>query len=154
MRAFGHPLHPAVVHFPIALLGTSLVFDLVGVFRDEPIWWTISFWNLALGLVAAGVAAITGLADSMGIWGDPPATKIVTRHLIVVVSAVCCYGAALVVRQGPHAPEGTALAGSLALEALGLGLLLVGGWLGGELVYGGSSTEPAPQDAPHPNASR
>lgn len=153
MRAFGHPLHPAVVHFPIALLGTSILFDVVGLVRDEPIWWMIAFWNIALGLGAAAVAATTGLVDSMGIWGDPPATKIVTRHLVAVVSAVSCYGVALVIRQGPHAPVGTALVGTLALEALGLGLLLVGGWFGGELVYGGTA-EPSGQEAPHPDTGR
>jgi len=141
MRAFGHPLHPAVVHFPIALLGTSLAFDLIGVLREESVWWSISYWNIALGLVAAAVAAVTGLSDALSIENDPPATRKAIRHLVVVVLAVSCYGVSLAVRHGPQTPEGSAFGWTLALEALGLGLLLVGGWLGAELVYG--SAEPA-----------
>lgn len=148
MRAFGHPLHPAVVHFPIALLGTSLAFDLVGIVREEALWWSIAYWNIALGLAAAAVAAVTGLADALAIEGDPPATRKAIRHLVAVVSAVACYGGSLAVRGSPQVPEGAAFGWVLALEGLGLGLLLVGGWLGGELVYG--AAEPAPAAEPTP----
>ncbi|HEY0840032.1 MAG TPA: DUF2231 domain-containing protein, partial [Vulgatibacter sp.] len=132
--------------------GTSVAFDLIGVVREEPIWWAIAHWNIALGLAAAIVAAVTGLSDALAIQGDPPATRKAIRHLVVVVSAVACYGAALAVRRGPHPPEGTQLTGVLVLEVLGLGLLLLGGWLGAELVYGeaeaGAAEAATPSAAP------
>ncbi|HWV37293.1 MAG TPA: DUF2231 domain-containing protein [Vulgatibacter sp.] len=148
MQLFGHPLHPAVVHFPIALLGTSLAFDLAGIVRGEELWWTIAFWNVAVGLATAAVAAITGLADALQIEGDPPATRKAIRHLVAVVSAVICYAASLVVRGGSAAPEGITMGWVLAIEVLGLGLLLLGGWLGGELVYGTSEPTPEVEAAP------
>jgi uncharacterized membrane protein len=130
-----HPLHAALVHFPMALLGTSLAFDGAGLVTGAPTWWTISFWNLALGLALGLLAGVTGFIDSLRVPEDAPAAPVVARHMLVVLAGLSCYGLALVVRGGTGAPVGTARVGTLALEALGLVSLLVAGWLGGELVY-------------------
>lgn len=135
MRPLTHPLHPPLVHFPIALLGTSLLFDLVGLLRDEPVWWAIAFWNIALGLVIAVVTASTGLLDSLKVPEQSAASPMVVRHLSAMAGALSLYGAALAVRAGPARPQGWELTATLALEAAGLVLLLLGGWWGGELVY-------------------
>lgn len=129
------PLHPLFVHFPIALLGTSLVFDIIGLARSEPVWWSIAFWNIALGLVIAAVAATTGLLDSRRVKQDSPAAKIVIPHMLAMVAAVVAYGIALIIRGGPGIPSGAGVAGTIILEAVGLLLLIVGGYLGGEMVY-------------------
>lgn len=129
------PLHPLFVHFPIALLGTSLVFDIVGLVRNEPVWWTIAFWNIALGLVVGLVTATTGLLDSLRIRQDSPAAKLVTPHLLSMVAALSCYGIALIVRGGTGIPSSKGTLTTLVLEAVGLVLLIVGGYLGGEMVY-------------------
>lgn len=130
-----HPIHAAFVHFPIALLGTSLVFDGLGVWRAAPLFWAIAFWNIALGLGVSLLTVGTGLADSIKVPEDSPASPTVMRHLLVMLSALSCYGLALFARGGSATPTGNALFETLALEAVGLGLLMYGGWLGGELVY-------------------
>jgi len=135
MRLLGHPIHPAVVHFPLALLGTSLAFDLAGLFTEREAFWSIAFWNIALGLVIAPVTALAGLVDSLQVKRGHPASRTLTLHLSAMLGAVSCYAIALVVRRGPGVPVGSVLWGTLALEVAGLGLLLFGGWLGGELVY-------------------
>lgn len=53
--------HPLVVHFPIALLLTGVALDLVALARKRPQLHRIALWNLALGVLAAGVAVGTGL---------------------------------------------------------------------------------------------
>jgi uncharacterized membrane protein len=72
--------------------------------------------------------------------------------MLCVLIALGCYGAALLVRGGPDSPRGSALVITLAIEALGLGLLLLGGYLGGELVYrhGVGRIEPHPRSAHEP----
>lgn len=57
LRVFGHPLHAVLSDVPVGLLGTSLVWDAVGLWRGEPVWWAISFWAIALGLAVAAAAA-------------------------------------------------------------------------------------------------
>lgn len=53
-------MHPLIVHFPIALLITSLFVEgLAMVFRKE-VWHGTSFWTLLLGWAGALAAVLTG----------------------------------------------------------------------------------------------
>ena len=55
-----HPIHPLVVHFPIALLFTSVFFDLLGIITEKKNFRQTAFWLLILGLIGGIVAAIFG----------------------------------------------------------------------------------------------
>jgi uncharacterized membrane protein len=135
MRLFGHPVHPPLVHFPLALLTLAPVFDGLGWCTGQAFWWTIGFWNLAAGLVFALMTAVAGFIDAAAVSSDDPAAKRLSQHLSVMLTAVSCSGGALAVRQNSAPPAGTALWFTLGLEGAGALLLLGGGWLGGELVY-------------------
>jgi uncharacterized membrane protein len=128
-------MHALFVHFPVALLGTSLVFDGIGFLLDKELWWQISYGNIALGLAAGAFAVMTGLFDSLKLEERSRAAKIANRHLVVMLGALTCYGMVLAVRPFEGLPLGSVRVASLGLEAAGLVLLLIGGWLGGELVY-------------------
>lgn len=54
-------LHPLIVHFPIALVLTALLIDLLALSLKRPAWHRIALWNLSLGTLGAGVAVLTGL---------------------------------------------------------------------------------------------
>lgn len=135
LRVLGHPLHAVLSDFPLALLGTSLLWDAVGCWRGESLWWAISFWNIAAGLAVALVAAMAGAADYGAIEQGHRAQKLATNHMILMLLAVSLYGASLLVRGGPAAPTGGSRAAAMALEAVGLILLVAGGWCGGHLVF-------------------
>lgn len=83
LRVFGHPLHAALSHFPMGLLGTAALWDALGAWRGEAVWWTVSYWSVAAGLAAACVAAVAGAVDYAAIEeGDPAlATGAVTSCL-------------------------------------------------------------------------
>jgi uncharacterized membrane protein len=135
LRLLGHPLHALLSDFPLALLGTSLIWDVIGIVRGEAVWWAISFWDIALG-VAAGVAAATaGAADYAAIEREDPALSSATRHMFLMGSAVSIYSVALLVRGGPSPPTGMSRIATLGLEGIGLILLGIGGWYGGHLVF-------------------
>lgn len=55
-----HPLHPMVVHFPIALLLASTLFDALAFRWRSQQFRDTSLSLLVLGILAAGVAVITG----------------------------------------------------------------------------------------------
>ncbi|MFL6215399.1 MAG: DUF2231 domain-containing protein [Blastocatellia bacterium] len=135
LRAFGHPLHAVLSDFPVALLGTSLLWDALGVWRGEAVWWAISFWNMALGLVIALVAAMAGAVDYAAIKERDRALKLATTHMVVMLLAVSLYAASLLARGGPLPPAGATRIVALILESAGLILLVVGGWCGGHLVF-------------------
>lgn len=135
LRVFGHPLHAVLSDFPLALLGTSLLWDAIGMWRGEAVWWAISFWNIALGLAIALVTAMAGAVDYTAIKQRDQALKLATSHMIVMLMAVGMYVASLLLRGGPAPPIGINRIVGLILESLGLILLMIGGWCGGHLVF-------------------
>lgn len=53
-------LHPATVHFPVALLITAGIAWIVGLWRKEYRFWEVGFWLHSAGLIGVGLAIVTG----------------------------------------------------------------------------------------------
>lgn len=135
LRVFGHPLHAILSDFPLALLGTSLLWDVIGLWRGESVWWAISFWSITLGLCMAVLAALAGAVDYALIPEESRAARAALRHMLLMLSALAPYLISLIVRAGATPPVGNSLFVVLALEAAGVLLLSIGGWYGGHLVF-------------------
>lgn len=129
---FGHPIHPAIVHFPIALLLSATVADLAwlaGLSNDPHFGTVLMAAGLVMGIVAmgAGLFDLTRLPQEL----FPHAL----RHVSAVGTAWLGYGIALYLRRESlfgGADLGSATLGFSIVSAL---LLSLGGWLGGRLVY-------------------
>ena len=135
LRIAGHPVHPALVHFPVALWPASLLWDVVGLWGKGAIWWELSFWCLALGLGAALLAIVSGFLDYAALPKDHPAFGTVNAHLLVMMGATTLFLASLLIRgQSTAAPAALPML-ALGCSALGTVFLVIGGWLGGTLVY-------------------
>lgn len=134
-RLFGHPMHPILTDFPIALWSTSLLGDLVGLWRGHVVYTQFAFWAIAVGLVIAVPAIVTGLIDYAAIPQDHPALKAVTWHMWVMLSAATAFACSLIARVGHPPLSGLSITIAIGLSVLGLCLLLIGGWFGGELVF-------------------
>ena len=130
-RLFGHPIHQMLIVFPLGLLATGAIFDVIHLVTGTPRWAEIAYWMIAAGIIGGLVAALFGLTDWLGIPGGTRAKRIGLLHgagnLVVVLLFA---GSWLLRRDDPLAPETLALVLSFA----GTGLALVTGWLGGELV--------------------
>jgi len=129
-----HPLHPMLVGLPIALWFFSLVCDVIvyasNVEEIEILWFTLGYYTLAAGLVGALAAAVPGLIDYRSLV-EPRQREIASRHLALNLVVVTLYAVNLWVRsQDP--PEFEV---GLALSVLGMSLLAVSAWFGGELVH-------------------
>ena len=134
LRPFGHPAHPPLTAFPLVLLVLAPVADAAGWLRAEELPWRMGFWCLAVGLIAALPTAATGFLDFVRIPSASPAARTGLWHLSVMLSAVSLSGLALALRGG-QVPEQDARLLALVLEASGALAVLVGGWLGGHLVF-------------------
>lgn len=129
------PLHPVTVHFPIALLSVSVLWDALALWTGTTTWWTISYWNLIAGLVTSLPALATGFAEFVALPRDSDTEDLVLWHLGLTGTAVTCFLGSLLVRGDVTAPTGARLVGVLAFSIVGLALLVIGGHLGANLVY-------------------
>jgi uncharacterized membrane protein len=128
----GHPVHPMLVLFPVAFFVATFLCDLGFWYSGSGLWVTASMWLLGAGLVAAALAAITGLVDFVG---DARVRNLsdAWQHAIgnviaVVVSLVNFYW------RYRHGSAGVMPAG-LLMSLVVVGILLFTGWKGGELVF-------------------
>ncbi|MEA2247626.1 MAG: hypothetical protein QOH46_2155 [Solirubrobacteraceae bacterium] len=122
----GHAAHPLLTDVPIGTWTSAVLLDLVGGRASRPAAERL----IALGLIASGPTAATGLND----WADTtPASDAVRRigavHAIANVAALGLYAASLTARRRGRHRRG------VALGLAGLGALAVGGHLGGHLSY-------------------
>ena len=128
----GHPVHPALIPFPFAFLTGGFVFDVAGRLLGRPGWWATGYHLALAGLAMSVLAAIPGFVDYAHT--VPPrsrASSRAMRHMVLVLGALAAFVVAVLLRGGAAA-EPTLLA--LAVEAVGTGLLMAGGSLGGDLV--------------------
>lgn len=138
-----YALHPFTVHFPIALLLVSGLFTVLALRRGGA-WDSSAYHCLLIGWLGGVLALLTGLLDAARQLTGPDAPRDngligwVNAHAFVNLVAVVIYGQALLRRRRSPAilADAEARRGYLWLHALGAALMLIGGWLGGHLVYG------------------
>ena len=130
-KLFGHPIHQMLVVFPLGLLATALLFDVVHMVTGNGYWSEIAYWMIAAGVITGLLAAPFGFIDWLGIPGGTRAKRIGALHGIGNVIVVLLYAGSWLLRMtDPRLPTG----GAYALAFVGGGLALLTGWLGGELV--------------------
>lgn len=129
-------LHPKVVHFPIALLVTGILFHgLFWLMKRE--WMKPAFVSLyALGFLGAGIAIITGLiaSDTMGHAGE--AHEFVHEHRNLMYIATGLWVGILLPTLYVFKTRKTKLLNyTLVAWVAVAGVLFAGAHEGGELVY-------------------
>jgi uncharacterized membrane protein len=131
----GHPIHPMLIPFPIALWVFSLVADIIYLWRDNAAWEWIAFWTLLAGCLGAVAAAIFGLIDYFAI-KDKQVVKIANWHARLNVLALLLFAASWYLRTDNGSDMvGDSLKIPFALSVIGVLVVTVSGWLGGELVF-------------------
>lgn len=130
-KIFGHAIHPILIVFPLGLLATAVIFDVIYLATANRTWSFVAFWMIAAGLIGGLVAALFGLIDYLNIPNNTRAKRIGMYHALVNVSAMILFALGFYLRWNvPDNPTTTALLCSVA----GAALALLGGWFGGELV--------------------
>jgi uncharacterized membrane protein len=129
-----HPMHPLLVHVPMAMWPSALIFDLLSRWNGNAMV-RLSFYAIIFGLVVALVAVPTGVVDWSGIKKENPAWKVGLSHMILnlVVGVLFAINLGLRVHTFRDAPivQGP----PLVLSIVGTALLIGSAYLGGLMTY-------------------
>src|SRR4029450_4982205 len=139
----GRPLHPMLVHFPIALYPTSLVFDVLSHLADDGNPFVRgAFTLIVVALVVSVLAVAAGFADFLpiddrsaarGCDGGPARRIARARRSAPLVTAGLFLANAVL--RGRDLDVTATPVGPIILSLVGLLTLTLGAALGGELVY-------------------
>jgi len=130
-KLLGHAIHPIMIVFPLGLLSTAVIFDIIYLMRGNPTFAVVSYYMIAAGIIGGFLAAIFGAIDWLAIPQGTRAKAVGIYHAAGNVFALLFFIASWWLRRdAPANPE--TLATILAIA--GAGFAMVGGWLGGELV--------------------
>ena len=122
---FGHPLHPVITDVPIGAWTAAVVLDFAeGAGREE--YGPGADGAVAVGLVGALGAAITGIADWSETDGRSRRTGLL--HGLLNVTATTLFASSLLARRRDRATGRT-------LARLGYGISIAAAYLGGNLVF-------------------
>jgi uncharacterized membrane protein len=131
----GHPLHPPLTDATIGIYTGATAFGVLsalGVSEGNMAraWWL----GLIAGLVVTGPTALTGLVDWLTITRRTPLWRTATAHMLSMLTATVLFLLAAIFGHGGYV-DGEVTSGSLILTLVGFGLLTLGGWLGGTVVF-------------------
>jgi uncharacterized membrane protein len=131
-KAAGHPIHQQLVVFPLGLLATAVVFDVLRLITDNDEFATASWYMIAAGVLSGLLAAVFGAIDFWAIPSGTRARRIGAVHGLGNVVVVVLFAVSWFLRGDEPGYVPTVLAFVLGLA--GALLATVTGWLGGELV--------------------
>ena len=133
------PIHPALVHFPIALFTVSLAADAIGRLRASATASMLGFWCLALAVVGALGAVAGGHADMVRADLADATHRFVHLHrdiglaLLAALLLLAVWRWRVWRRRPPTDRVGWPY---LLCGVAVFALLVFQGWFGGQLVYG------------------
>lgn len=131
----GHPLHPPLTD---ATIGTYTFATIAAILSKAGVadhafaqaWWLA----LIVGLCATVLTALTGLADWLTITWGSEIWKTATLHALAMVTAGVIFLIAVLVGHGGYVDH-RVTTGAFILTLVGFGTLMLGGWLGGAIVF-------------------
>jgi uncharacterized membrane protein len=132
VKIMGHPVHPMLIVFPLGLLAASLGFDIGYLKTGNPEFAIVSYWMISVGIIGGLLAAIFGAVDWWAIPSNTRAKAIGLWHGIGNVIVVLLFIGSWILRD--LVPGYLPADSAVALSAIAVGLALITGWLGGELV--------------------
>ena len=131
----GHPTHPPLTDATIGIYtfaAIAAVLSALGIAEEA----AAQGWALALvvGLVVSAATSLTGLLDWLKIEPGTPLKRTATSHMLAMLAATAVFLVAALVGYS-DGMDGVVGSGALVLTLVAFGLLTLGGWLGGTIVF-------------------
>lgn len=137
-----HPIHPLLVVIPMGLWIFSLVADLLSSAGGGSIGKTIALYTMGGGIAAALIAAILRMINFVSL-KDSRSRYLARFHMFVNLTGTGIFAVDFYLRVS-NSQQGFL---PVVLSIFAISVIGVGGWLGGELLYGqGIAAVPAPPE--------
>ncbi len=132
MSILGHPIHPMLIHFPVAAMIGVLCTDLAYVFTLDEFWARASVWLAGVGAVGGLISGSVGLMDLITV---PEIRRLVTAwcHAIMAVTLLSLATLNWLLRVVDGGPD--VLPWGVYLSLLNGVMISITSMLGGKLVY-------------------
>lgn len=127
----GHPVHPMLVVFPLGLLATAVIFDVIFLISGNPQWAVVSYYMIGAGIIGGLAAAAFGWLDWFAIPRGTRAKRIGLWHGLLNVAVLALFALSWLLRRGTAELPST---GAIVAGLAGAAIALIAAWLGGELV--------------------
>jgi uncharacterized membrane protein len=128
-----HPLHPMLIHFPIAALVGLVGADAALWFSGDPFWARAGLWLAGVGAFGGWIAGLVGMIDLLAV--ARIREKITAwSHALVAVMLLSLASLNWLLRYRGEISVETVVAGT-GLSLLGAVLIGLAGRLGSRLVY-------------------
>ena len=129
-----HPLHPMLVHVPVACWLLAPLCDVAALAGGWPVLWTMSAVLIGVGIAWGALAATAGAMDYARAHAVAP--RLVNAHVLLMggawtVALIGLFGR-FADRQILTPPPWWAVAACFVTAVL----MVAGAWCGGEMVYG------------------
>jgi uncharacterized membrane protein len=131
-KLVGHPIHPMLIPFPVGLLTTAVVFDIIYLITDRTGFSVAAAYAIAGGIIGGLLAAPFGWIDWFEIPADTRAKRVGLLHGLTNVVVLVLFAVSWLVRLNAGGWKPTPLA--LACSFVGVAVAGVAAWMGGELV--------------------
>ena len=127
----GHPLHPMMIHFPVAALIGLIGTDFAYLFTGDAFWARAGLWLAGVGAFGGWMASIAGVIDLVTV---KRIRTLITGWCHAILAVMLLSLASLNWALRFEAAEAIYPWG-LYVSLLCGALIAVTGWLGGRLVY-------------------
>jgi uncharacterized membrane protein len=130
-----HPLHPMLVHVPVACWLLAPLSDGAALAAGGPVLWTLSALLLGVGVAWGALAATAGAMDYARAHAVAP--RLVNAHVLLMGGAWTIALLSLLGRIGADRQVAVPPPWWAVAACFGTALLMIAGaWCGGEMVYG------------------
>lgn len=132
MAVHGHPIHPMLIHFPVAALLGLIASDLAYVVSDDYFWARASLWLAGIGALGGWISGLAGLIDLVSV---RQIRRLITAWCHAILAVMLLSLASLNWLFRLDAAQVNILPWGLYLSLLTGVLIAAASYLGGRLVY-------------------
>jgi len=129
----GHPVHPMLIHFPVAALIGLVGADAAYLYTADPFWARAGLWLAGVGALGGWVASVAGLVDLLAV---AQVRRLITAwgHALMAVMMLSLATFNWQLRLGDD-PGRYLMPWGLGMTLATAGFIALAAYLGGRLVY-------------------